>query len=92
VDLLLHNEREPCVMLDSDPIVKIMNALDGDVIKHRRIMWADSTYEEYQYRKVKSGVIDLKVICPSGLSDNRAKTTAGPSPDSELRAAVGTSV
>lgn len=63
----IQGTREYSLMLDSDPLVKILNALPGDTIQYKRVLFEGSPYTEYYRRTVQSTVTDVNIIAPSGV-------------------------
>lgn len=55
------------IMLDSDPVVKILNCVPGDTVEHKRVLCEGSPYTEYYRRTVQSTVTDVNAIAPSGI-------------------------
>lgn len=62
-----YNKRKYPIIFNSDIIVKILNALDGELIMCRRIMYDTSPYGEYTIRQVQSTMTDINVIDLSGI-------------------------
>lgn len=63
-----YNGREYPYIYDYDVIVKILNAVTGDIIQCKRVLSEESPYGEYYRRIVMSTMDDIYVISPSGLS------------------------
>lgn len=63
--------RSYSIMLDSDPVVKIMNGVPGDTIEHKRVLCEGSPYTEYYRRTIQSTVTDINAIAPSGICYGR---------------------
>lgn len=63
--------RQYSIVLDSDPVIKILNALPGDTIQYKRILCEGSPYGEYYRRTVLSTVTDVNVIAPSGICNGK---------------------
>lgn len=59
--------RSYSIMLDSDPVVKIINGIPGDTIEHKRVLCEGSPYAEYYRRTIQSTVTDINAIAPSGI-------------------------
>lgn len=59
--------REYSIILDFDPLVKILNCIPGDTIQHKRVLCEGSPYTEYYRRTVVSTVTDINAIAPSGI-------------------------
>lgn len=62
-----YNGRSYSIIYDRDPIVKILNALPGDVIQYKRVLSEGSPYGEYYRREVVSTTNDINIISPSGI-------------------------
>lgn len=63
----LGGTRKYSIVLDSDPIIKVLNAIVGDTIQYKRVLCEGSPYGEYYRRTVESTVTDVNVISPSGI-------------------------
>lgn len=62
-----YNGRVYSIMYDKDPVVKMLNALPGDIVEYKRVMFEGSPYTENYRREVVSTMNDVNVISPSGL-------------------------
>lgn len=62
-----YNGRTYSIVYDKDPMVKILNALPGDIIQYKRILSEASPYGEYYRREVISTANDVNIIAPSGI-------------------------
>ena len=71
-----YNGRIYPTIFDYDVIVKILNAVDGDIIQCKRVLSEGSPYGEYYFRRVMSTVSEINIINPSGLCNG---TSDGPS-------------
>lgn len=65
----LYNGREYPVIYDYDIIVKILNALPGELICCKRVLSEGSPYGEFYVRRIVPTASDVNVISPSGLCD-----------------------
>lgn len=65
----LYNGRSYSLIFDSDVIVKILNAVVGDLICCKRILCEGSPYGEYYLRQVAATASDANIIDPSGICD-----------------------
>lgn len=54
VDKKAYNNRNYPSLSDSDPVVKVLNAIPGDIIQYKRILFDASPFNEYYFREVKS--------------------------------------
>lgn len=59
--------REYSILFDSDPIVKILNAVVGDTIQYKRVLCEGSPYGEYYRRTIVNTMRDIHTIAPSGI-------------------------
>lgn len=59
--------RQYSVLFDNDPVVKILNALPGDVIQYKRVLYEGCPYAEYYRREIVSTVEDINSISKSGI-------------------------
>ena len=66
-DAELEGTREYSQLFDSDPIVKILNAVPGDTIQYKRVLCEGSPYGEYYRRKIINTMTDVHLIAPSGI-------------------------
>ena len=64
-----YNGREYPVIFDYDVMVKVLNALNGDLICCKRILSEGSPYGEYYIRRVESTASDVGIINPSGICE-----------------------
>lgn len=64
---LTYNGRAYTTIYDYDPMVKILNALPGDIIQYKRVLNEGSPYGEYYRREVTSTVSEINIIALSGL-------------------------
>lgn len=62
-----YNGRAYPIIFDYDVIVKILNAIPGDIICCKRVLNEGSPYGEYYIRKVTSTASDINIINPSGI-------------------------
>lgn len=69
-----YNGRTYSVIFDYDVIVKILNAVNGDLICCKRVLNEGSPYGEYYLRRVTPTTNDVNIINPSGLCDGGVKT------------------
>ena len=60
-------EKELPAILDSDVDVKILNAIPGDIISCKRIIFDEFPYGEFYFRKVESTITGISSITPGGL-------------------------
>jgi hypothetical protein len=67
----VYNGRIYPVIFDYDVMVKILNAVNGDLICCKRILNEGSPYGEYYIRRVTSTATDVNIIDPSGICDGR---------------------
>lgn len=67
VDPITYNKRSYSIIYDSDVVVKMLNALPGEIIEYRRIIFEGSPYGEYYRREVVSTMNDVNSISPSGI-------------------------
>lgn len=63
-----YNNRSYPVIYDSDVIVKILNAMTGDLIVCKRVMYDGSPYGEYCIREVHPTKSDIHAIGMNGIS------------------------
>lgn len=63
----LYNKREYPIVFDSDPIVKILNAMPGELIQCKRIIFEASPYVETHIRVVQEIKNTINNIKPSGI-------------------------
>lgn len=50
-------------------MVKVLNAVNGDIIRCRRVLNEGSPYGEYYLRRVTPTTNDVNIINPSGICD-----------------------
>lgn len=62
-----YNKRAYPVIYDSDVMVKVLNALAGDLIVCKRVMYDGSPYGEYTIREVYPTKSDINTIGMNGL-------------------------
>lgn len=62
-----YNGRTYSVIYDMDLMVKILNAIPGDVIQYKRVLTEGSPYGEFCRREVVSTANDINIISPSGI-------------------------
>lgn len=67
--------REYSILFDSDPIIKVLNAIPGDIIEYKRVLCEGSPYTEYYRRKVINTTTDINIIMPSGICLGKANTS-----------------
>ena len=65
-----YNKKEYISIYDFDPISKILNAIDGDLILCKRLILDVNVYSDVQIRRVKSIINNIKSIPPSGICYN----------------------
>lgn len=69
----LNGTRKYSIILDNDPVIKILNALPGETIQYKRVLCEGSPYGEYYRRTVVSTVTDINIIAPSGICNGKSK-------------------
>lgn len=69
-DLKTYNNKEWMVILDSDKIVKILNAIDGDLIQCKRLICDNGIFPDTQIRRVELNIENINNIPLSGLCIN----------------------
>lgn len=62
-----YDGKQYMIIMDSDPMVKILNAFEGDVICCQILINDTCPYYEWQFRRVKSTISDNNLIDVSGL-------------------------
>lgn len=79
-----YNGREYATIFDYDVIVKILNALNGDLICCKRVLNEGSPYGEFYIRRVVSTASDINIINPSGICEGgSAETTETETPETQ---------
>lgn len=61
------NGRVYPVVFDYDPMARALNALPGDIIEYKRILFEAHPYAEINRREVTSTMSGVNVIAPSGI-------------------------
>ncbi len=61
------NGKEYVKIYDSDPIVKLLNAMPGDLITCNALAWDDSVHGQTFIRQVESSIPNIHRIHPSGV-------------------------
>lgn len=61
------DNRQYSILFDNDPVIKVLNALPGDIIQYKRILCEGCPYAEYYRREVVSTVEDVNSIAKSGI-------------------------
>lgn len=61
------NPKKYSLILDSDVAVKILNAIPGDIIQCKRVLFEVSPYGEFYRRIVTSTVTDVSEMAKSGI-------------------------
>lgn len=61
------NGRKYSIIYDYDVMSKILNALPGDIIECKRILFEGTPYCEYYRREVINTATDINIIAPSGI-------------------------
>lgn len=68
------NNRQYSILFDNDPLIKVLNALPGDIIQYKRILCEGCPYAEYYRREVVSTVEDINSISKSGICFGKVVT------------------
>lgn len=70
-----YNGREYPTIFDYDVMVKVLNAVNGDLICCKRILNEGSPYGEYYIRRVVSTVNDTSMINPNGICNGNVSNS-----------------
>lgn len=61
------NGRKYSIVYDYDVMTKVLNALPGDIIECKRVLFEGTPYGEYYRREVINTANDINIISPSGI-------------------------
>jgi hypothetical protein len=65
-----YNKKEYTAVYDFDPVAKMLNAIEGDIIVCKRLILDNNIYSDVQIREVKALNNAINMILPSGLCYN----------------------